>query len=113
MDDWLHRVRSVARADSCSGVQMTEAADTGDIVPTASVLARGASRDYKPHLIPSHAAKAIPANMMMTSGQSIGSRSSLMQALIDIGAILFAAFFICLFAVAVAVAVFAFLFVKF
>lgn len=92
---------------------MTKAADTGGTVPTASMVAEGQFCDYKPHFSPTNAAKAIPANMMMTSGQSIGSRSSFMQTLIDIGAILFAAFFICLFAVAIAVAVFAFLFVKF
>lgn len=75
---------------------MTEAADTGDIVPTASVLARGASRDYKPHLIPSHAAKAIPANMMMISGQSIGSRLQLMRFLLGVMAALYFTFFILL-----------------
>lgn len=31
---------------------------------------------HNPYLNPNHAAKAIPASVMMTSGQSVGSRSS-------------------------------------
>ena len=81
---------------------MTNAADAGAVVPTAPVFAEGAFCDSS---YPYRSQIASNAPAMMSKRNSQLARSPFIQALIDIGAILFAAFFICLVAIAIAVAI--------